>query len=353
MQIIKAVVTPVELPLRKPVRMVGVTEITSITAIFVRLDTREGQSAWGCTVAHEQLTGEDPQDVLRVCQQCADMATDLHPTDIEYSLNQLAPIVEHYPAARCAFDLAFHDLLGLAASMPLYRLLGGYRSKMQTSATIPISSVAESVELANERMKAGFRMLKIKGGMDPDQDVQRVKSIRRSLPDLILRLDADGAYSIRQALDVARALSRDIEMLEQPTAWDDIESLRQVTTQSRVPILADQSATEPASALAVAAGQAADGLSVKMASCGGLRCARQIDAIARAARIATVVSCLIEPALLIAAGLSFALSSPNVQYGDLDGHLDLLSDPTIAGFRLEEGWLVATDTPGLGCTLDL
>ncbi len=84
-----------------------------------------------------------------------------------------------------------------------------------------------------------------------------------------------------------------------------------------------------------------------------MRCARQIDAIARAAHMTTMVGCVNEPALLIAAGLSFALSSPSVQYGDLDGHFDLVKDPTVPGFIFEEGWLIATDVPGLGCTVEL
>jgi L-alanine-DL-glutamate epimerase-like enolase superfamily enzyme len=66
-----------------------------------------------------------------------------------------------------------------------------------------------------------------------------------------------------------------------------------------------------------------------------------------------MVSCFLEPALLIAAGLSLALSSPNVHYGDLDGHLDLVNDPSTPGFRLEDGWLVAADVPGLGCSVNL
>jgi hypothetical protein len=66
-----------------------------------------------------------------------------------------------------------------------------------------------------------------------------------------------------------------------------------------------------------------------------------------------MVGCVHEPALLIAAGLGLALSSSNVRYGDLDGCFDLASDPTIPGFRLEEGWLIAQDVPGLGCTVDL
>jgi len=56
---------------------------------------------------------------------------------------------------------------------------------------------------------------------------------------------------------------------------------------------------------------------------------------------------------MIAAGLSLALSSPNVHYGDLDGHLYLIDDPTQIGFRLEDGYLIASDIPGLGCTVKL
>ena len=51
--------------------------------------------------------------------------------------------------------------------------------------------------------------------------------------------------------------------------------------------------------------------------------------------------------------LGLALSSPNVRYGDLDGHFDLTNDPTQPGFLFEDGWLVARDVPGLGCTVEL
>jgi len=353
MQIIKAEVTPVVLKLRRPVCMGGLPSINVVTAVFLRIETRDGKNAWGCTVAHPDLTGEKPDDLIRMCQAGADRTLDLHPTNIEYSLSELAPVVGESPAALCVFDLAFHDLLGLAAGMPLHRLLGGYRDRIQTSVTIPLSSLQERVELARQYAGQGFRMLKIKGGLDPVEDVELVRAIRLALPHHVLRLDADGGYSVEQALGVARALKDDLEMLEQPTPAADLDGLRQVTRNSPVPVLADQSLSGPVSALELAARRSVNGLSVKIATCGGLRCARQIDAIARAARIFTLVSCLVEPALLIAAGLSFALSSRNVRYGDLDGHLDLLNDPTLAGFRLEDGWLVATDVPGLGCTVQL
>jgi L-alanine-DL-glutamate epimerase-like enolase superfamily enzyme len=354
MQITRAEVIPVELSLRRPVHMAGLPEIRHIQAIFVRIETRQGQTAWGCTVAHLDLTGEQPADVLRKCREYACIVPDLHPTNLEYSLTELENLAgSGSPGALCAFDLAFHDLLCLAAGMPLYRLLGGYRNRIQTSATVPVSPLDESVDTACRLASLGFQILKIKGGLDPEQDVRRVQAIHRALPQHRLRLDADGGYTLQGALDVARALKDQLEMLEQPTPASDLPALRQVTQLSPLPILADQSLSGPASALEIAVGHAASGLSLKLASCGGLRCARQIDAIARVARLATMVSCFVEPSLLIAAGLSFALSSPNVQYGDLDGNLDLLDDPSRPCFRLEEGWLVATDVPGLGYTVDL
>jgi L-alanine-DL-glutamate epimerase-like enolase superfamily enzyme len=353
MLITTAEVIPVELKLVQPARMAGLPDIEGVTAVFVRLETQDGRSAWGCAIAHPDLTGETSADLIQTCQDMADMVPDLHPTHIEFSLSQLSPVAGESSSALCAFDLAFHDLLGLATGMPLYRLMGGYRNRIQTSATVPLTPLKESVELALARASVGFQMLKIKGGLDPEEDVQRVRSIRRALPDVVLRLDADGGYNVKEALDVARALGGRLEFMEQPTPPEDLEGLREVTANSPVPIMADQSVRGPASALELASRRGADGMSVKMATCGGLRCARQIDSIAQAAQMTTMVSCLVEPSLLISAGLSFALGSPNVQYGDLDGNLDLVEDPTVPGFRLEDGWLVARDVPGLGCTVDL
>ncbi len=353
MQITHVEVVPVELKLRLPYRTAYHPEISQVTAVFIRVDTRQGHVAWGCTAYDPVISGETFQDVLDGCHACADRARDLNPLNIEFALEQLTEIEGVTPSVLCAFDLAFYDLLGLVAGLPLYKLLGGYRNRIQTAATIGIAPVSESVALARDRARQGFRIIKIKGGLDPDEDCRRVRAVHEALPTFRLRLDADQGYSVEQALDVARALKGKLEMLEQPTPATDLGALREVTRHSPVPILADESVLGPASALEIASQRAADGMSVKLVSCGGLRCARQVDTIARAAKMATMVSCVNEPALLTAAGLSFALGSPNIRYGDLDGHLDLIGDPTVAGFLPQEGWLIATDVPGLGCTVEL
>jgi L-alanine-DL-glutamate epimerase-like enolase superfamily enzyme len=246
-----------------------------------------------------------------------------------------------------------HDLMGLWSGLPLYRLLGGYRDRIQTSITLTLDDVPATVEMAQKRAAAGFRILKLKGGFDPEQDVRRVRAVHRALPELTLRLDAEQGYTAQIALDVARALEGRLEFLEQPTPASDLLALRQVTENSPVPILADESLRGPGSALEIANQRAAHGLCTKLASCGGLDCARQIDTIARAGHLSTMVGCMNEPALMIAAGLAFALSSPNVRYGDLDGHFDLEDDPTIPSFQFQDGWLIASEVPGLGCRVDL
>jgi L-alanine-DL-glutamate epimerase-like enolase superfamily enzyme len=353
MQITRCKVTPVELQLRNPVYMAGKPPIHAVMGIFVRVETRQGQVAWGCTIVNEQLTGDDPELVLETCQRCAERLPYLNPLNLEYSLSELVPLSGDLNSVMCAFDLALHDLLALAADMPLYRLMGGFRNRMQTSVTIPLCGEAETVELAELRASQGFRMLKIKGGIDPQEDVRRVKSVKRAFPDHILRLDADGGYNVQEAIDVARTLENVIEMFEQPTPAENLDNLYRVTKISPVPVLAAQSATNPESVLKLAAGRCADGISIKLVNCGGFRCARQVDSIARAAKMSTMIGCLIEPAMLVSAGLSLALSSANVRYGDLDGYLDLENDPSMPGFELRDGWLVASDVTGIGYNVNL
>jgi L-alanine-DL-glutamate epimerase-like enolase superfamily enzyme len=353
MQITDVRIVPVELELGLTYRTARHAGVDRVTVLFIQLDTQAGVTAWGCAAFDPELTGETLEQVTTACHACADRVRDLSPLNTEYALATLEKLTQGTPSVQCAFDIALYDLLGLASGLPLYRLLGGYRDRILTSVTINVGQVDETVSLARDRARQGFRILKLKGGIDAGLDVRRVRAVHDALPHCTLRLDADQGYTVEEAVEVTRALADVLEMLEQPTPADDLDALRQVTVQSSIPILADESVVGPQSALDIAVHRAADGLSLKLATCGGLRCARQIDAIARSARLATMVGCINEPALLVAAGLGFALSSPNVRYGDLDGHLDLVDDPSRPRFLLEDGYLIATDVPGLGCTVDL
>lgn len=354
MQISRIEVTPTQLRLNNPFRSATKMEpITQVEAIFIRAESvRDYGDAWGVAVL-DPVDATPLELVIEACQACAVKLKDLNPLTTQFALAELSGLMKELSAVRCAFDMLLHDLLGLWSGLPLFRLLGGYRERIQTSITLGLDDVPATVEMAIRRAREGFRILKLKGGLDPELDVRRIRAVHRALPDLTLRLDADQGYSVHAALDVARALEGKLEFLEQPTPANDLFALRQVTENSPVPILADESLRGPASALEIANQHAAHGLSTKLASCGGLDCARQIDTIARAGHLSTMVGCINEPALLIAAGLAFALSSPNVRYCDLDGHFDLENDPTVPGFEFEAGWLIATDKPGLGCTLNL
>ena len=92
----------------------------------------------------------------------------------------------------------------------------------------------------------------------------------------------------------------------------------------------------------------ADMYNIKLAKTGGIGRALQFDAVATSIGKRTMVGCMDEAGLGIAAALHMALSSNNVEYADLDGHVEFIDDPSYHAVKIIDGYVYPQDSYGLG-----
>ncbi|NNE45050.1 MAG: dipeptide epimerase [Rhodothermales bacterium] len=325
--------------------------IDSCTNVFVRAETDTGLTGFGCAAPDLAVTGESAETVMQVYGSIIEpLLRGADPLHRAKTIELLLEQARGHPSAIAMADMVLHDLVGKAAGLPLYQILGGFRDSMPTSITIGILNTAETIDRARRFVSDGFRILKIKGGADVDVDIKRIIELREVLgADIELRFDANQGYTPAQAMRfVSETRQSRVEILEQPTPRDQLEQLGIVSRSVSVPVMADESVSSEADAFHLATEGLADMVNIKLQKIGGLHEAARVNAIAHAAGYEAMVGCMDESALSIAAGLHFALARPNVLYADLDGHLDLIDDPFAGAVVLKDGVLYPSEKPGLG-----
>jgi len=312
---VNASVERVELALAEPFEISRGVQ-TEAENVVVEL-THEGETGVGAAAPSAHY-GETVDTVEAVLPRLLDALPD-DPHDLDAAHAAMARVVNHNPAAKAAVDIALHDLVSRLQDLPLYRLLGLDASETPVSSfTVGLDDTPAMARKARAAADAGHEVLKVKLGTD--RDVEIVEAVADAAPDATIRVDANEAWTPKEAVATCRRLDGLAEFVEQPVSAENPEGMRYVYERSPLPIAADESLVVASDVPSVA--EVADIANVKLMKCGGIRPAIAAFHAARAHGLETMLGCMIESNAAIAAGVHLA---PLLDYADLDGSL-LLAD---------------------------
>ena len=143
--------------------------------ITLKLITDSGLVGYGLAAPDKEITNESAEDVVN---SITDFITPLlkgeHPFRISYWMRALKENPKIGSSAKAMVDIALHDLLARKARLPLYQLLGGFRESIPTSVTIGIKPLDETLEIARKYFGSGFNIIKLKGGLNLDEDIEKI-----------------------------------------------------------------------------------------------------------------------------------------------------------------------------------
>jgi L-alanine-DL-glutamate epimerase-like enolase superfamily enzyme len=252
---------------------------------------------------------------------------------------------------RAAIDMALWDLTAKRAGLPLHQVLGHPKPIKATSLTVGINTPERTAELTAEifgELRGKALKLKLGSPRGIRADKASYEAAMEALKPFkaAIRVDANGGWSVEDALEMMPWLAeRGCEYVEQPLARGEEDQLPELFRKRPLPIFLDESVRDAADVPALA--DRCDGVNLKLMKTGGITEAMRLVAVARAHGLQTMIGCMGESSVSIAAGASIGALFDHI---DLDSHLNLNPDPA-EGLKYVAGVVLPSDRPGHGATV--
>ena len=205
--------------------------VSEVENAFVEITLDNGMTGIGSGNPSEYVTGETFEScVAALEQQHIEFLVGRDIREINKLLNEVLLKFPKNPAARAALDIALHDAFTKYLGIPLVQYLGQHIKSMPTSNTIGIKNVAETLKEAEEYGKLGFRILKVKLGIDLQEDIERIVKLREKFgKQFTIRIDANQGYDIAKTIEFYNKTKHlDVELIEQPLPAKDVVGLKQL-----------------------------------------------------------------------------------------------------------------------------
>ncbi|MBX3440716.1 MAG: mandelate racemase/muconate lactonizing protein [Planctomycetaceae bacterium] len=328
--------------------------------VIVRLHTDAGLIGLGEATVAPRWSGETSHGSVAIINGLfAPALIGEDPTQITRLRRKLEATIRLNPFTKAAVEMALWDLSGKAAGVPVYQLLGGkVRDEMAIRLVVGSLDVASAVALAQQFLDAGVKCLKVKVGLDPDQDVERVRAVRELAgPDIPISVDANCGWTVPQAVQtLARLREFKILFAEQPIATGDPSEMAALRRRTEIPLMADESAFTAGDVWTLTTHRAVDIVSVYPGKNGGIQGTVECVHAAKAAGIPCAMGSNLELGIGTAAMLHLGAALPTIASerfpGDFIGPLyheaDLLTQPLVLGPAAAR----VPDGPGLGVEVD-
>ena len=325
---------------------------TDATLVFLEIELENGIIGIGSASPSEEVVGENPHQTLGCLQ--SESVANLAGRDIRHFQQIIFEIRRQFaglPGTQAAVDIALHDAFCQYLGVSVADFYGRKIAALPTSVTIGIMNVAETLESARNYHALGFRVLKVKTGLQVEEDIERVLRLHELYRGkMTLRVDANQGYTLDELRRFLHATEHiDLELIEQPLPVGMEQELLVLEESHRKILVADESLHDPQAAILLSRAPMPFGIfNIKLMKCGGMMSAFEIANIAQNAGISLFWGCNDESIASIAAALHAAYACPNTRYLDLDGSFDLAEDVVSGGFRVEDGMMYILEGPGLG-----
>lgn len=337
---------------RRKVFKIAFSSAAYSRGVYVKIMTDEGIYGLGEASPSAMVTGETIDGVVTAVAYMKESLIGLDPNDIALIHQTMDKTLAGNTSAKAAIDIACYDIMGKVRGKSVHELLGAKTNTLTTDMTIGIDTTENMVKDALEWKEKGFRILKLKAGIDYKEDLEHFRAIRDAIGDeMDLRVDFNQGYTEEvAAMMLVKIKEFGISEAEQPLKDWNMEGMKRLKEGADIPVMMDESVKLPYHAEIACRHDMCDIINIKLMKCGGIYPALQICEIAKKYNKPCLIGCMSESKLGIAAGAAVFAANDVIHDADLDSFLSIAdsTESVTGGFTIENDVITLSDKPGFG-----